>query len=425
MSSDEYSATSDHEDPPFSLPTVEGADNHLSGGNVFAKTSFDNFFLHSSKPSRTSTNVFSSNTVPLTAEQFEEATSNHIGSFAPPALAQLTYTSRFSRFQLELIEGYNLLLYGAGSKRKTLNEFALYLNHKWDAHILVINGFSPHLTLKDILASLEGMSRVLSPISDNSLDGRLSRMLSHFTSQSSEAPRLCLLIHNIDAPLFQTTRLRTFLSTWASASRAHIVGTVDDIASPLSWSLRESVALKSSPLTSGSSNASSASGCAWLWHDITTLQPYDYETMFADRSSLVGASRNNLKTQRTTGDQLTNTKNTAISEVAARHILVSVTQKAKRLFLLLAQKQLQTMDDGDTMLQDPQRLGTEYPTLFNLARDNFIATNDTSLAALLSEFRDHGLVVSAPQGGSGEVLFIPVRKKALLTITADLGQNRL
>jgi len=66
-----------------------------------------------------------------------------------------------------------------------------------------------------------------------------------------------------------------------------------------------------------------------------------------------------------------------------------------------------------------------YDMLFNLARDQFVATNDTALRALLGEFRDHGLVVTVGTGamGSGEMLWIPLRKERLTKLLDGLEQG--
>ena len=85
-------------------------------------------------------------------------------------------------------------------------------------------------------------------------------------------------------------------------------------------------------------------GYAWLFHDVTTLAPYDFELAHADRSSISGASQ--AKTSRAQKDVPGTTATGLLTEVAARHILVSVTQKAKKLFVLLGAKQLEVMDDA-------------------------------------------------------------------------------
>ena len=115
------------------------------------------------------------------------------------------------------------------------------------------------------------------------------------------------------------------------------------------------------------------------------------------------------------------TGNTIISESAAQHILASVTQKAKKMFKLMATKQLAVMEeDGEGKTQDDfERYGISYDTLFTSVRDNFIATNDTAMRTLLGEFRDHNLIVGAGTGGA-EVLWIPMRRERLNKIVKGL-----
>ena len=110
------------------------------------------------------------------------------------------------------------------------------------------------------------------------------------------------------------------------------------------------------------------------------------------------------------------------TKTAAQHVLASMTQKAKKLFVLLGTKQLETIGDTDT--PDPQTMAFDYGMLFNMARDNFVATNDTALRALMSEFKDHGLMVSVTQGTGGEAVWIPLSKDALTKIVHDLKQEQ-
>jgi len=110
-----------------------------------------------------------------------------------------------------------------------------------------------------------------------------------------------------------------------------------------------------------------------------------------------------------------------MSESAAQHILASVTQKAKKMFKLMATKQLTIMEeDGEGKIQDDfERYGISYDTLFTNVRDNFIATNDTAMRTLLGEFRDHNLIVGTGTG-SGEILWIPMRRERLNKVVRGL-----
>jgi origin recognition complex subunit 2 len=129
-----------------------------------------------------------------------------------------------------------------------------------------------------------------------------------------------------------------------------------------------------------------------------------------------------------------------MTETAARHVLVAVTQRARTLFMLMGRRQLDALADnagggggggGGVGVVEPTtpagavEVAVPYDTLFNLARDNFVATNDTALRALLGEFRDHGLVVTVGTGamGSGEMLWIPLRKERLAKLLDSLTEH--
>lgn len=122
-----------------------------------------------------------------------------------------------------------------------------------------------------------------------------------------------------------------------------------------------------------------------------------------------------------------------MTETAARHVLAAVTQRARKLFVLMGRRQLDALADAGgsgggmadpTTPAEAAEVAVPYDTLFNLARDHFVATNDTALRALLGEFRDHGLVVTVGTGvmGSGEMLWIPLRKERLTKLLDGLEQ---
>jgi len=67
------------------------------------------------------------------------------------------------------------------------------------------------------------------------------------------------------------------------------------------------------------------------------------------------------------------------------------------------------------------RDGMQYDLLFQVACQQFIATNDTALRALLGEFIDHGVVVSVQIPGYPDVLWIPASKETLRRILKGMG----
>jgi len=95
-----------------------------------------------------------------------------------------------------------------------------------------------------------------------------------------------------------------------------------------------------------------------------------------------------------------------LTEVAVGHVLASVTEKAKELLRPLITHQLTAITEGGAGLgagaddndgkaaPGMHRNGMQYELPFQVARQQFIATNDTAVRALLGEFMDHGVVVS-------------------------------
>ncbi|RPD59253.1 origin recognition complex subunit 2 [Lentinus tigrinus ALCF2SS1-7] len=434
-------------------------------------TSFDAYFLQASKPSRTSSNVFSALVPPLTPEEYSAVLTKL--QTDPRERERVlwrdpkTRRACFRRFKTELREGFNLLMYGYGSKREFLNAFAKDLA-RTGAHVVVANGFQPSFAFKDLLAGIERVPGVLDGPSSSSsashgaggMDAQVQRIHAFFSTE--DAPELYIVIHTIEGNAFRVPKNRAALALLALAPRIHVVASTDHIASAQRWSLSELFARKPEPSsasasTSASSDAQAPSGVvpsrgfAWLWHDLTTLAPYDFELAYADPTSLAGAAA--LRGARTpaaaaaavaaaTGGAAT--PGALVTETAARHVLASVTSKAKKLFVLLGSKQLEVMDASASSSSDAQRdkdkdkdkdkdrgkdrdkdrggaeeHAYDYDRLFAAARENFVATNDTALRALLGEFRDHGMVVATSAQGA-EAMWIPMRRDALLKIAGEL-----
>ncbi|TFK49341.1 DNA replication origin binding protein [Heliocybe sulcata] len=387
--------------------------------SIIAETAFDAYFVQASKSSRTSDHVFSESLEPLSAEEY-------LAAIKPLQVqpAQLRQHSRllsrhreyFGNYLRELEAGFNILFFGFGSKRDILNEFAVETCAK-QGHVVIVNGFQPNFSIKDMLSSIVSLPGVSSvDLSSQTLDGQARRICDYFASLSKRP--LYLVVHNIDAPNLRTPKARSCLSILCGSPAIRVAASVDLLHAPLLWSSTESMTRKRI-----SSSGAAHRGYAWLWHDLTTLAPHDFELSLADRSSISGASgfmgTGHTRLQQ---DQLAN--GVAMTETAAQHILASVTEKAKKLFSMMAKMQVKATDEASGATGDPQQFAVGYDTLFNAARDNFVATNDTALRSLLGEFRDHGLVLSSTVGGpgGGEVLWIPLRKERLVKVVETLEQ---
>lgn len=426
------------------------------------QTSFDAYFAYTSSRTQTSSNVFTNLVLPLSAEEYNDAIASARPRLKTPQAIITTpaiYSKLFSQFLVELEEGFNILCYGYGSKRQLLNQFAKDFCSK-KGHVVIANGFQPDFTIKDLLSQLENIPDILDLGTLSLTPEKQAQRISDFFSSLSSAnakrpPHLYIIIHNIDSPALRAPRAKSILSLLALTTNIHIIASIDHINAPLIWSSSECSTRKpfspsipspspsrspsSSPPSSTSTiNATPSRGFSWLYHDLTTLSPYDFELTYIDRTSLTSAHGGGPRKKADFASTLPSTLNpsaslpgggvTNMSETAALHILASVTQKAQKLFILLGKRQLDAIEElgsggaGANVVVDLQATAIGYDALFNLARADFIATNDTALRALLGEYRDHGLIVSAQgaSGSGGEVLWIPLRKERLASVLENL-----
>ncbi|KDQ09929.1 hypothetical protein BOTBODRAFT_75279, partial [Botryobasidium botryosum FD-172 SS1] len=424
-------------------------------GSAFIKaTSFDAYLEFANQPARTSSNVFSALLPSLTHDEYTHllrqspARHKHAAEIAALCAKHETY---FPHYYTELTQGFNILFYGYGSKRTMLNSFATTFARK-KGHVVVVNAFSPTVGIKDVLASIENIPDFTStplPTSSTSsttptLEARADRIYDFFlppsirpSNPTTTSPRrpLFLIIHNLDSPNLRTPRAKSILALLALHPHIHLLASVDHIRAPMMFTASEAFARKH-VYTAPGQGVPSSRGFAWVWHDLTTFLPYDTELSFRDPTlvSSIGAAATAASSSRrgggTTGSGAGAGPNgpAVMTETSAKHVLASVTHKAKRLFLLLGRKQLE--NGGAAAAADMQQHAMPYELLSLAAREDFIASSDTALRTLLQEFKDHGLVLSAPGAGTGEVeragaadgdvLWIPLGKDVLLRVLDEL-----
>ncbi|KAG8705912.1 Origin recognition complex subunit 2, partial [Ceratobasidium sp. 395] len=372
-----------------------------------SKTSpFDLYFHHTSKSAKSSDTLFSQTSHPLSRAQLDSFLANN------PAYAQKHTAERarlkaeakalFGHWLTELLEGFNLLFYGFGSKRVLVNEFATEQCAE-EGHVIVVNGYLPNVGTADILSSIEQIPGL---VEHSKLEGgstaehRARRVSSFFSSLSSDsspdspdtagAP-LFLIIHNIDSPQLRTPRAQRVLTTLASTRHIHLVATVDHVNSALLFSRDQALARKphlGSLYEKGQQDGRGFKGWSWLWHDLTTLEPYTAELTHRDLTVPPSTSSSSAPTM--TGPSIP----TEVTPSAAQHVFASVTTKAQKLFRLLGTRQLGALqDEGAARVpaSSMDKYGVGFDSLLGAARDEFVAANEAALRGLLGEFRDHGM----------------------------------
>ncbi|NXJ66287.1 ORC2 protein, partial [Rostratula benghalensis] len=268
------------------------------------------------------------------------------------------HESLFSKWMLQLHLGFNIVLYGLGSKRDLLEKFRTSMLQ--DCVHLVVNGYFPSITVRSVLNSIT--EEVLDHIGTfrSPLD-QLEFIIKRFKEDSSL--ELYVLIHNLDSQMLRGERSQQILAQLSSLPSIYLIASIDHINAPLMW------------------DQAKLSLYNWLWYETTTFSPYVEETSY--ENSLLVQQSGSL----------------ALSSIT--HVLRSLTLNARGIFRLLAQYQLENKDN-------PSYPGLSFQDFYQQCREAFLVNSDLTLRAQLTEFRDHKLI-RIKRGSDGvEYLLIPV-----------------
>nr|SVE79672.1 EOG090X0AVI [Daphnia magna] len=272
------------------------------------------------------------------------------------------YQQQFLQWIFLLREGFNILVYGLGSKRYLLDEFRTrFLDGK---NLIVVNGYFPGLTIKEIFNSitdgiLEHSGTFFSTVE------QLEFIEQEFNNTKIEA---YLIIHNMDGPSLQFSREQEVLCRLAAAPGLHVVASTDHINTPLLWDQRK------------------LSQSKFVYFDCTTFAPYSEEISY-ENSLLVQQS-------------------TTLGLASLVHVFASLTFNAKAIFILIAQRQLENNNETNYH-------GFPFHELYSECRDRMLVNSDLTLRAQLTEFKDHKLLRIRRTPDGTEVLHIPLEKNQL------------
>ncbi|XP_056393160.1 origin recognition complex subunit 2 [Hyla sarda] len=264
----------------------------------------------------------------------------------------------FHKWMLQLHLGFNIVLFGLGSKRNLIEKFRTTLLQ--DSLHIVINGFFPSITIKSILNSIteEALSH------PGTFRSPLDQM-NFIVQKFKEVPclELYLLIHNLDSHMLRGDKSQQVLGQLASIPNIHLLASIDHINAPLMW------------------DQSKQSLYNWLWYETTTYSSYIEETSY-ENSLLVKRSG-------------------ALALSSLTHVLRSLTPNARGIFRLLAEYQMANKDN-------PSYTGLSFQDFYQQCREAFLVNSDLTLRAQLTEFRDHKLIRTKKGPDGVEYLIIPL-----------------
>lgn len=276
-----------------------------------------------------------------------------------------TYQGLFDYWYHQLKSGFNVLLHGMGSKIKLLSDFRN--THLSRNHLMVVYGFFPALSLKEVFNTL--MLDIFEHSEHfKSLKEQCQFICSLLCTKESPVKELFLVIHNIDGHPLQDKKIQDTLSLLATCPCIHIIASVDHPRASLLWD----------EITMSRFN--------WVWHHTPTYEQYTTEQSY-DRSG-------------------TSQRSDALVIASFHHVMSSLTPNAKGVFLVLANIVLQYKDDATFV-------GLGFNELYQKCRERFLVSSDVSLRAQLTEFKDHKLVQFKKGQDGAELLTIPIKMSVL------------
>lgn len=321
------------------------------------------YFEQVSRPVRTSNNTLSRLPV-LSAEDCRKA----IKDYKPPyadAMKDLydSHVSCFPEWSYELDHQYSLCLYGFGSKRSLIQDFAQDEADQNGYPYVLINGYHPRIDLRQICQAIT--SGLGSPSTD------VQSVLDALDNMKYD--RLVIAFHNIDGQNLRSEKFQDQFCRIAEHPRIRLICSIDHINAPLLFSTTR------------------ASRMSLLFHDATTFLPYTSETELLD-DTLSTVKKAQLK-----GDR------------GIQWVLATVSKNAQTIFKILLTNQL--AENGN---------GIESSRLFEMASRAFAVSSRAAYDTQLGEFFDHNLIVAEKESGIGDVLKIPYSEEELKDLLADI-----
>ena len=380
---------------------------------------------------RAGANKTSSNTLPSHLLLNHEDYRTHIQSYKDPHQADVQRLKQlhkrgFDQWLFELEEGFNLCLYGYGSKRTLLMDFATHLYHQAEKapKIIVVNGYTPGLTIRDVLNTVASQVLPKTAKLPTQPPALLSLILDTLASDTNQS-QVTLLIHSLDHPNLR--KYQPLLARLASPPSISVISSVDTPNFALLWDI------------------SLTRQYRFLFHDATTFEPYVAELDSVEEvNALLGRSGRRLGGKDGVG-----------------YVLKSLPENARNLYRILVAEQLaladgaidalpvSTQEDGDDILgvsdeeaalqATPSKRGrkpkpkaapkpavptvpegVEYRTLYHKAVEEFVCSSELNFRTLLKEFHDHQMIESRNDALGTERLVVPFRREELEGILEEL-----
>lgn len=390
------------------------------------------FFQNRAGKMKTSNNTLSSLSL-LSHEQYHQQMKTYEDPHASSFRVLHTLHSRsFPQWNFELSQSFNICLYGYGSKRHLVTSFANHLHSIYQStppKIIVINGYIPNLTIRQILTTIAGVAFDSPSSSTPTKIGTQPReivtsILNQITTSPPSSP-IHVFINSLDASPLRRAPVPSLLALLAASPHIRVLATCDTPSFPLLW------------------DAPTREQYNFIFHDTTTYESYapvEIGSVVDDVNELLGRSGRSIKGKEGVG-----------------FVLRSLPENARNLYRVLVAELLASMDEDPAHEQLEQNginhdddifgplgqedgkgqgaqgsrrngraaavaagTGIEYRTLYHKVVEDFICTSEMAFRALLQEFHDHRMIDSRRDATGQEMLSVPFRREEMETILEDL-----
>ncbi|KAJ6002052.1 hypothetical protein N7522_007279 [Penicillium canescens] len=358
------------------------------------------FFQNRAGPVKTS-NANLNKVSLLTHEEYFEK----LGQYEDPCRDEKEYLlslhhRSFPQWAFEFDEGFNICIFGYGSKRKLVEQFADWTyNHSLSTtappSIIIVNGYTPGISIRSIFATI--VTAVMGDDVPSKLGAQPTEVLellqSVLKSRGENEEPVTVLINSIDAPPLRRAANQALLARLAATPRIRLLVTADTPNFPVMWdiSLRDQLNL--------------------VFHDCTTFLPFSAEADVVEEvHSLLGR-----KGRRVGGKE------------GVGFVLKSLPENARNLYRLLLTELITVMDDGNQSDDEApadggkaDETGIEFRRLYQKATEEFVASSEMMFRTLLKEFHDHQMITSRMDASGGEILGVPLSRDEMEGVLEDL-----
>ncbi|KAJ5397663.1 hypothetical protein N7509_005776 [Penicillium cosmopolitanum] len=340
----------------------------------------------------------------LTHEEYFEK----LGQYVDPCKDEKEYLlslhhRSFPQWFFEFEEGFNICLFGYGSKRRLVQQFADWIySRSMSASanppaIIIVNGYAPGITIRSIFATIA--SAILGDELPSKLGSQPTEVLELLQSALKSRPEhhpITVLINSVDAPSLRRAANQALLGRLAATPRIRLLLTADTPNFPVMWdiSLRDQFNL--------------------VFHDSTTFFPFAVESDIVEEvHELLGR-----KGRRVGGKE------------GVGFVLKSLPENARNLYRLLLTEVITVMDDGHQSDDEAaeggagdktgENNGIEFRLLYQKATEEFIASSEMMFRTLLKEFHDHQMITSRMDPSGMEILGVPLSRDEMEGVLEDL-----